>query len=136
MVSLLGELFAIEEDFAIDPLRQRQGLELLLDDPDATVLVCETGGRVAGMASMQRLVSTASGGYVGLIEDVVVSGTCRGEGIGTMLLESLITESRERGYLRLALAADGRNTRAIAFYRRFGFGTGHMGLMYALTAEE
>lgn len=130
MVSLLEELFAIEDDFPIDRFAQRQGLELLLKDPEAIVLVAEEMGNVVGMATMQRLVSTAAGGYVGLIEDVVVAGSFRGEGIGTQLLESLIEESDKKNYLRLALAADERNIRAIAFYEHYGFHVGRMGMMY------
>lgn len=130
MVSLLEELFAIEDDFLIDRCVQRQGLELLLKDPEATVLVADVMGSVVGMATMQRLVSTAAGGYVGLIEDVVVAGPFRGRRIGTQLLESLIDESDKKNYLRLALAADERNIRAIALYELHGFRIGRMGMMY------
>ncbi|MDD3597262.1 GNAT family N-acetyltransferase [Sulfuricurvum sp.] len=132
MVALLGELFAIEDDFTIDPLKQQHGLERLLEDPNGTVLVAESGGIVVGMATMQRLVSTAMGEYVGLIEDVVVHETYRRQGIGNALIETLIAEADVRGYARLALGADRRNTNAIDFYRSKGFVPSQMGLMYRI----
>lgn len=102
----------------------------MLKDPSGTVLVAESDGGVVGMATMQRLISTAMGEYVGLIEDVIVDEAYRKRGIGKALLEALIAESAARGYARLALGADRRNTNAIDFYRSRGFVSSQMGLMY------
>ena len=72
---LLGELFSIEADFSFDPEKQRRGLADLLGRGDeACLLVCEREGEVVGMCSVQALVSTAEGGKVGLVEDMVVAG--------------------------------------------------------------
>ncbi len=130
MVSLLGELFEIEDDFAIDPCAQRQGLELLLNDPDATLLVADAMGSVVGMATMQRFVSTAVGEYVGLIEDVVVTMSHRGNGIGSRLLQAMLSEATRQHLMRLALAVDVRNLRALSFYGRYGFRISRMGMLY------
>jgi ribosomal protein S18 acetylase RimI-like enzyme len=130
MVNLLSELFAIEDDFVIDREKQSRGLKLLLDTESAIVLVAHEEDKVVGMASVQKLVSTAMGEYVGVVEDVVITKGYRGQGIGKRLLETLITESDKAGLKRLALGADHRNTNAIAFYHKYGFTTSHMGLMY------
>jgi ribosomal protein S18 acetylase RimI-like enzyme len=132
MVNLLSELFAIEDDFTIDSKKQKRGLELLLDTESAIVLVAQEEERVIAMATIQKLVSTAIGEYVGIIEDVIVSETHRGRGIGKSLLEALIAESEKAGLKRLALGADHRNLAAIAFYQKHGFSTSNMGLMYYL----
>lgn len=132
MTSLLCELFALEDDFTIDVAAHRRGLELLLDTAETTVLVAEVDDAIVAMATMQPLVSTAVGGKVGLIEDVIVTGSCRGRGIGRALIEELIAESECRGYRRIALAADRRNSRAISFYRHCGFVPGNMGMLYRL----
>lgn len=132
MGTLLCELFAVEDDFTIDVAAHRRGLALLIQNENAAVPVALSGEKIVGMATMQPLVSTAVGGNVGLIEDVIVTESYRGRGIGRILLEELIAESRRRGYRRIALAADRRNGRAIAFYRRYGFVPGNMGMLYRL----
>lgn len=130
MGALLAELFAIEDDFAIDPLKQREGLRLLLEEPETAVWVAETAGIVVGMITMQRLVSTAAGGYAGLIEDLIVARGHRGRRIGTLLLQSAVAEAEARGYARLALGVDVRNHPAAVFYEAYGFNGSSMGLMY------
>lgn len=132
MVTLLSELFTIENDFTIDAQIQTHGLELLLQNSHSIVLVAETDRGVIGMITLQRLISTAMGTYVGTIEDVIVTQEYRGSGIGTKLLDAAINEADERGCSRLALSVDLRNTKAIEFYKNKGFDTSHMGLMYYL----
>jgi ribosomal protein S18 acetylase RimI-like enzyme len=132
MAGLLTELFAIEDDFVIDSEKQILGLQLLLQAPDAQVLVAQIENRVIGMVSMQSFISTAVGGKVGLIEDMIVTSDFRRCGIGKLLLREMIEESKRLGYGRLSLGADNRNERAILFYRTFGFDTGNMGLMYRI----
>lgn len=132
MAGLLGELFAIEDDFVIDADKQILGLQLLLQNSDSTVLVAETSGRVIGMVSMQCLISTAVGEKVGWIEDMIVTADCREQGFGRLLLRAMIEESERLGYGRLSLGADRRNEQALAFYRTFGFEMGNMGLMYKI----
>lgn len=132
MGGLLAELFAIEDDFVIDADKQILGLQLLLQNSDSTLLVAETSGCVVGMVSMQRFISTAMGGEVGLIEDMIVTADWRGQGVGRLLLSTMIERSQQLGYGRLSLAADRRNEQALAFYRTFGFETGNMGLMYKI----
>lgn len=118
MCSLLGELFAIEADFTPDSVKQERGLSRLIEGPSGNVLVlvAESGGCLAGMATVQTLVSTAEGERVGLVEDVIVGKTFRGQGIGTLLLEHIIEWARSRDLKRLQLLADRENHPALAFY--------------------
>lgn len=121
MVGLLQELFAIEADFQGDPDTQERGLRLLLAQPGARIWVAEDGGRVVGMCTLQVLISTAEGGPVGLIEDLVVMGEFRNAGIGRMLLETAEAWAVEQGLSRLQLLADIGNGRALGFYERMGW---------------
>jgi GNAT superfamily N-acetyltransferase len=130
MNGLLSELFTIEDDFTINPAKQQEGLELLLQKQDAKILVATHLDRVVGMVSMQSLISTASGARVGLIEDMIVTHDLRGKGIGKLLLSAMIEESEQLGYVRLSLGADRRNDVAFEFYKRFEFHSSNMGLMY------
>ncbi len=122
MSRLLDLLFSIEADFAPDSARQQRGLELLLARGEyALVLVAERDGGVVGMCSAQVLISTAQGGEVALLEDVVVDPAHRGEGIGAALLDRVEQWGRERGISRLQLLADRSNTPALDFYQRRGW---------------
>lgn len=116
LVRLLGELFSIETDFLFRPETQAAGLEVLMRNRENFVLVAEEEGEVIGMAIMQTLVSTAEGGKVALVEDVVVGALHRGRGVGKKLLSALESLAREKGLLRLQLLADERNGPAASFY--------------------
>lgn len=121
MVELLQQLFAIEADFVGDPATQERGLRLLLHSPTGRIWVAVADDRVIGLCSLQILISTAEGGLVGLVEDVVVAEDCRGRGIGPGLLEHLEDWARREGLTRLQLLADRNNQPALDFYRRRGW---------------
>ena len=123
MVSLLLALFAIEDDFSPDPECQRRGLAFFLDGccKHRGILVAETDVGVIAMATVQILVSTAQGGPVGLVEDVVVRADCRGRGVGRRLMAAVSAWAVERGLTRLQLLADRDNQPALDFYRRIGW---------------
>jgi GNAT superfamily N-acetyltransferase len=118
MSDLLTGLFSIETDFVPDVERQIRGLSLLVSAPPgrSCVLVAEQGGAVVGMTTVQTLISTAEGGLVGLVEDVVVHRDARRRGIGTKLIASIVDWARLHGLIRLQLLADRDNQRALAFY--------------------
>ena len=122
MVELLRQLFSIEADFRPDARRKRQGLRLLLRDPDRCVLlVAERAGRVIGMVTVQLVVSTAEGATSGLLEDMVVEERARGDGVGARLLQAAEAWAFDRGATRIQLLADQMNRPALRFYRRMGW---------------
>lgn len=118
MTRLLQELFAVETEFAVDTEKQRAGLQLLLDSARAGIWVAERRGRVVGMVTVQLVVSTAEGGFSGLLEDLVVSSAYRRRGLGKALLSAAVKWAREQGATRIQLLADGRNVPALIFYRK------------------
>ncbi len=124
MCELLTELFSIEADFAPEREKQSHGLNALLADPHGKVLVlvAELDGMVVGMATVQIMISTAEGGRVGLVEDVVVHRGVRGRGIGTQLIAAIVDWARLQGLTRLQLLADRDNHPALDFYasRKWG----------------
>ena len=122
-MSLLGELFAIEADFSFNAEKHRQGLMLLLDGcrKHKCIKVAEHNHEVIGMCSAQTLISTAEGGVVALVEDLVVKNGWRGRGVGRMLLEDMDAWSHSCGLKRLQLLADAENEPALAFYGKNGW---------------
>jgi ribosomal protein S18 acetylase RimI-like enzyme len=118
LIVLLGILFSIETDFTIDESKQRSGLKMMLDDnTNRCIMVAEINQRVVAMCSAQMLVSTAEGGLVALIEDLVIDKEHRGQGIGKILLLSVENWAVEKGSKRLQLLADRNNTPALDFYK-------------------
>ncbi|MCJ7808943.1 MAG: GNAT family N-acetyltransferase [Desulfobulbaceae bacterium] len=123
LIELLKALFTIEEDFAFNEEAQRRGMALLLNGQgqERQVFVAERNGKVFGMCSIQTLISTAEGGLVGLVEDVVVRDGYRGKGIGNALMEAVGSWARSHGLKRLQLLADRDNTPALQFYESRGW---------------
>jgi len=130
MARLVGELFAVETEYAADFESQYGALKLLFQERHSDLFVAKHRNGIIGMATLQRVVSTAEGGYAGLVEDVVVSAEYRGMGVGSLLIEAVAALASERGYLRLQLAADTANTPALAFYEARGFRPTRMNLYY------
>jgi GNAT superfamily N-acetyltransferase len=123
LTALLKILFGIEEDFVFNDMLQRRGLQMMLVNERACVLVAETDGQVMGMCTGQLTVSTAEGGPALLVEDVVVFPDWHGLGIGRRLMESLAAWAGEQGVWRLQLLADRNNQAALDFYAKLGWQT-------------
>jgi len=122
LIFLIAELFQIETDFQIDPVKQRAGLELLLNSDNAQIFVAQAqvddSNQIVAMCSVQVLISTAEGAKVGMVEDLIVSEPYRRQGIGEKLLESLENWAQQQGLKRLQLLADKNNQSALGFYRQ------------------
>jgi GNAT superfamily N-acetyltransferase len=130
LADLLTELFTLEEDFEPRPERQRAGLEALLADTRRSViLVADAGASPVGMATLQTVLSTAEGGPVGWVEDIVVSTPWRRAGVGSALLEGVESEARHRGLIRLQLVAQEDNTVARRFYTARGWRETSLGVL-------
>ena len=126
MTGLLGELFTIETDFTPDIRRQRQGLADLISDPTANILVATYNSEIIGMCTLQSLVSTAEGGIVGIVEDLVVSEKLRRQGVGEKLLENIEQIARNKGMRRLQLLTNMENQTALNFYAKSEWDKTHM----------
>jgi len=130
MIALLGELFDVEKDFAFDFVRHQEGLKLLMKKDDSGVFVVAVDGKVIGMITIQKIISTAMGGEVGLIEDVVVKKEYREMGIASRLFEFILAYSAKQGYSRVHLLCDRHNQTAKNFYKKLGFKESEMGAFY------
>ena len=73
------------------------------------------------MANALITISTAEGGRVLLLEDVIVGSEYRGRGLGRMLVEHVLTWAKMEDMVRVTLLADRDNHAALGFYYRLGF---------------
>ena len=127
LADLLAELFTLESDFQPERDKQMNGLRLILDNPSlGRLFVLRIGGKVAGMANALITISTAEGGRVLLLEDVIVRSEHRGGGLGRRLIEHVLQWAREQGMTRVTLLADRDNHSALDFYRKLGFENSNM----------
>lgn len=123
MTELLCRVFPVEADFVVDEELQRRGLNLMVSTSDSShcIKVAEVGGQVVGMGIVQLLISTAEGGRVGLVEDMVVASGFQNRGIGRLIMEHIEIWARDHGVTRLQLLADRTNFHALDFYSEMGW---------------
>jgi GNAT superfamily N-acetyltransferase len=122
LCQLLAILFNQEAEFKADRAAQEKGLHAIITNPDlGIILVARDGKHITGMVNVLFTVSTALGGRVAILEDMVVLPSERGGGVGLKLLTAAITTARESGCLRVTLLTDSSNTTAQAFYKKQGF---------------
>jgi GNAT superfamily N-acetyltransferase len=122
LVELLTALFEEEEDFVPDPQKQEHGLRLILEQPNrGRIFVLRTDHLVIGMANLLFTISTAEGGLVVLLEDVVVHPQHRGQGYGSKLLRYAIDFARDRGFKRITLLTDRISAESQTFFQAHGF---------------
>ena len=137
LVALLGYLFDQEEDFRPSHQKQESGLRMILEDPSkGMILVAHEGGQILGMVNLLSMVSTAEGGKVLFLEDLVVLPEKRKHGLGQALLTESVAYAKREGFLRISLLTDHLNARAQALYARFGFKHSSMTLMRLHLGEE
>ncbi|MCF6208744.1 MAG: GNAT family N-acetyltransferase [Ghiorsea sp.] len=113
---LVSELLHIESDFKPNIRKQRQGLAHLMQCEQATVLVMELDNNIIAMCTLQPLISTAEGGTVGMVEDLIVAEVWRGKGLGTQLLNAVEAVALAQGMSRLQLLAGRGNAEAQLFF--------------------
>jgi ribosomal protein S18 acetylase RimI-like enzyme len=127
LCELLNILFSQEADFKPDYEAQSRGLAQIISSPEVgLIIVARQEGRVVGMVNLLYTISTALGGRVALLEDMVVSPDARGSGVGSMLLEQAIQSAKSEGCKRITLLTDKTNESAQRFYQKQGFGFSSM----------
>src|SRR5215207_6803525 len=93
VITLLGE----EEDFTPNRVKQEHGIRLILEQPSrGRIFVLRTDHTIVGMVNLLFTISTAEGGFVVLMEDVIVHPMHRGQGYGSRLLKRAIEFAREK----------------------------------------
>lgn len=127
LTALVMALFAEEEDFVPDEARQQHGLRLILQQPQhGRIFVVRTEHRIIGMVNILFNISTAEGGWVIQMEDVIILPQHRGCGYGEMLLAHVVNFARQKGFHRITLLTDKINERSQRFFAKHGFSLSKM----------
>jgi GNAT superfamily N-acetyltransferase len=99
-----------------------RGLQLILEQPNrGRIFVLRNETHIIGMINLLITISTAEGGFVLLLEDLVIRQDHRGQGYGRQLLEYAFAFAREKNFTRITLLTDKPNDGAKNFYLHHGF---------------
>jgi GNAT superfamily N-acetyltransferase len=137
LTDLVVALMAIEQDFVPNREKQRQGLRLILEAPNrGRIFVIRSATEIIGMVNLLFTISTAEGGFVVLMEDVIVAPKHRGHGYGTMLVEHVKAFAAAKDFKRITLLTDRVSEESQRFFSRNGFVLSSMVPMRLLLAGE
>jgi len=127
LCDLLAILFTQERDFQPNEKKQSAALREIIEHPDTgRILVLREGDSIIGMVNLLFTISTACGGKVAILEDMIVHPSRHGDGLGSKLLQAAKMLAQREGCRRITLLTDRANDSAIRFYRRHGFGMSEM----------
>jgi GNAT superfamily N-acetyltransferase len=127
LVDLVTELLEMEEDFQPDRETQLKGLKLILEQPNrGRIFVIRTDYQIVGMVNLLFTISTAMGGFVLLMEDLIIHPIHRGQGFGTELIKYVIEFARKKDFQRITLLTDKISAESQRFFQKLGFEHSHM----------
>ena len=102
-----------------NPPPSREQLTEMVQSPATLVLVARVDGHIAG--SLTLAMFRIPTGLRAWIEDVVVDGEARGNGVGEALNLFAIEEARKRGAVTVDLTSRPSRESANRLYQRLGF---------------
>ena len=122
LTELVMELFSRSGDFTPDQMLQERGLRLILEQPNrGRIFVVRNNDRIFGMVNLLFTISTARGGFVILMEDVVIHPDHRGLGYGAMLIDYVVEFGRQKSFKRITLLTDRMSAESQEFFKKQGF---------------
>ncbi len=136
LAELLMDLFAREKDFTPNREKQLRGLRLILEQPSrGRIFILRSPAKIIGMINLLITISTAEGGFVLLLEDLVIRPEHRGQGYGSHLLQHAIGFARQKKFLRITLLTD-PPSESRQFYLKHGFVVSDMVAMRYLLSDD
>lgn len=122
LIHLLNRLFSQDIEFEPDYDKQKNGLKKIIGNPEiGEILVLTIDDSIVAMVSLLYSISTALGGKVAVLEDMIVDEEYRKKNYGAELINEAIQYARNSNILRLTLLTDFDNDKAIRFYTNAGF---------------
>ena len=122
LTELVMNLFTVSGDFTADQTVQERGLQLILEQPNrGRIFVVRNDHQIFGMVNLLFTISTARGGFVILMEDVVIHPDHRGQGYGTMLVDYVAEFAKSKQFKRITLLTDRISAESQEFFKKQGF---------------
>jgi glucosamine-phosphate N-acetyltransferase len=118
IVALLGQLWPGKP---LDSVSLRRVYDRTLAADQQVYLCAVCNQQVVGFGSLAIKSNLWNEAFVGYVNEMVVDAAHRGRGIGTQILDHLISWARERGCNRIELDSAFHRKDAHTFYERQGF---------------
>lgn len=118
IVALIRELAAFEGE--VSPLTADYAAAYL-SRPGVGVLLAEEAGQALGLLSYCIRANLYHAGNSCVIDELVVREGARGRGVGSALIQSVVSRAQAAGCVEISVSTMPDNARAIAFYRQHGF---------------
>jgi GNAT superfamily N-acetyltransferase len=127
LIELVMNLLEASGDFSPDRTVQGHGLKLILEQPSrGRIFVVRNQEQIFGMVNLLFTISTACGGFVILMEDVVIHRDHRGQGYGTMLMDYVEEFAKKKHFKRITLLTDRISADSQEFFKKQGFESSNM----------
>lgn len=127
LTELVMNLLTASGDFTPDRTLQERGLQLILEQPSrGRIFVVRNQDQIFGMVNLLFTISTARGGFVILMEDVVIHPDHRGQGYGTMLVDYVADFAKKKHFKRITLLTDRISAESQEFFKKRGFDYSNM----------
>jgi GNAT superfamily N-acetyltransferase len=127
LTELVMDLMSRSHDFTPDQTLQERGLRLILEQPNrGRIFVVRNKDKIFGMVNLLFTISTARGGFVILMEDVVIHPDHRGQGYGAMLVDYVVDFAKRKNFKRITLLTDKMSAESQEFFKKQGFEHSHM----------
>jgi GNAT superfamily N-acetyltransferase len=105
-----------------DPIEAASLLESITAQPGRQLLVAEAAHKVVGTADLLIVPNLTHGGAPwAMVENLVVDGESRGQGVGRAIVDELIRRCELAGCYKIQLLSHKRRVDAHEFYRSVGF---------------
>ena len=114
-VEAVEEVEVVEDSLSIQP----PSTSLNLSQPPSTPSTTSTPSTSLIAFALYYIRYSTWKGQTMYLEDIIVTESMRGKGIGKMLIEKLIEEAREKGFKRITWQVLDWNEPAINFYKKF-----------------
>jgi GNAT superfamily N-acetyltransferase len=97
-------------------------LRLVGQQPEyGCVITATVNGMVVGVAYASTILSLEHGGWSGWLEELYGLPEWRSQGVGTQLLDAIMTIADDRGWVALDLEVDNNHQRVISLYASRNF---------------
>ena len=127
LVDMLMELFELEADFEPDRQKQEDGLRLVLEQPNrGRIFALRNDHSVIGMVNTLTTISTATGGFVLILEDFFIHPAHRSQGFGSKMLKYVMDYAKKKDFKRITLLTDKLSEESQRFFQDNGFSFSHM----------
>lgn len=107
-----------------------QTLANMFENPSYCMLIAEDGGEIIGYGSAGTVCEDCN------LENVVVSEAYRNSGVGTALVDALISDAKSRGAVKVFLEVRVSNSQALKLYLKCGFTGVHARTRYYSDGED